>query len=41
MKADEKPIYANKELAALKNALIKKGVISDNEIKAEKDKLNK
>jgi hypothetical protein len=31
----------NEDLESLKAALIKKGVITDNEIKTEKDKLNK
>lgn len=30
----------NKEIEAIKAALIKKGVITENDIKAEKEKLN-
>jgi len=36
-----KIIRKNTELESLKAALIKKGVISDNEIKAEKNKIIK
>lgn len=33
-------VKKNKEVEALKKALIKKGVVSENEIKKEKEKLN-